>query len=323
MHAPERPIILATRGSELALAQSNFILAQCQAEFSELRFELKIIKTTGDKLQTASLAQEGKALPKGLFTKELELALLDGSADLAVHSLKDLPTELPEGLRLGAVGVRADVRDALIYRKEKFGPGLRVQDLPEGAIVATSSTRRKAQVQDLNASLRVVEIRGNVGTRLEKLAKSSDIDATLLAVAGLERLRINFSAEGALIGQTAPQNLLGSILETDTILPCVGQGALGIEIREKDEQLELICKKLNHLPSAHCVTAERSFLSAMGGGCQSPVAAYAQVRKEHLEMRVLAFANGKVWRAEGSKPAKESFELGQSLAQKILSLSQT
>ena len=167
-----RPIILATRGSALALAQANMVLAQCRAAFPKLDFELKIIKTTGDKLQTASLAQEGKTLPKGLFTKELEVALLKHRADLAVHSLKDLPTELPAGLTLGAVGKRADVRDVLIYRDAApleatpraprdppdWSPGQAarrgfkpepVKDLPAGAVVATSSTRRKAQLLTL------------------------------------------------------------------------------------------------------------------------------------------------------------------------------
>src|SRR6266576_1055372 len=151
------PLFIATRGSALALAQSNMVLVQCREAFPNLTFELNIIKTTGDKLQTASLAQEGKALPKGLFTKELEVALLDQKADLAVHSLKDLPTELPTGLKLGAVGQRADVRDVLIYRdqsakrnagKDKaggrgFAPNLAITDLPKGAVVATSSTRRR------------------------------------------------------------------------------------------------------------------------------------------------------------------------------------
>src|SRR5258706_4858130 len=162
----KQPIVIATRGSALALAQANLVIAQCRTAFPRLSFELKIIKTTGDKLQTASLAQEGITLPKGLFTKELEVALLKHKADLAVHSLKDLPTELPAGLRLGAVGKRADVRDVLIYRDEAslraepveaaewspgqsarrgFKPKLAVAELPHGALVATSSTRRKAQ----------------------------------------------------------------------------------------------------------------------------------------------------------------------------------
>src|SRR5258708_25025351 len=154
-HAPRpMPILLATRGSALALAQANMILAQCRAAFSKLEFELKIIKTTGDKLQTASLAQEGTTLPKGLFTKELEVALLERKADLAIHSLKDLPTELPTGLKLGAVGKRADVRDVLIYRdgaffgsnRRGFPARLAIEDLPAGAVVATSSPRRRAQL---------------------------------------------------------------------------------------------------------------------------------------------------------------------------------
>src|SRR5512147_2946753 len=162
-------IYIATRGSALALAQAEVILAQCRAAFPKLVFELKLIKTTGDKLQTASMAQEGKVLPKGLFTKELEVALLEGQADLAVHSLKDLPTDLPAGLKLGAVGKRADVRDVLVYRdatylktaeadkratewspgqsaRRGFSPNLSVADLPAGAVVATSSTRRRAQL---------------------------------------------------------------------------------------------------------------------------------------------------------------------------------
>src|SRR5690242_14252214 len=173
---PDRPFIIATRGSALALAQSNQVIAQCREAFPKLAFELKIIKTTGDKLQTASLAQESKTLPKGLFTKELEIALLEGQADLAVHSLKDLPTELPTGLILGAVGKRADVRDVLVYRgaldsgtesanaKTKlraFKPRTTIQDLPAGAVVATSSTRRRAQLLASNSSLAAPDIRGN------------------------------------------------------------------------------------------------------------------------------------------------------------------
>src|SRR5262245_43684517 len=172
-----KPIAIATRGSALALAQANAVAAQCRAAFPKLTFELKIIKTTGDKLQTASMAQEGKTLPKGLFTKELEVALLKHRADLAVHSLKDLPTELPAGLKLGAVGKRADVRDVLIYRDADhiraaaadttasewspgqsnlrgFKPKLNVKDFPDGAVVATSSTRRKAQLLVLHPGLK-------------------------------------------------------------------------------------------------------------------------------------------------------------------------
>jgi hydroxymethylbilane synthase len=312
------PIIIATRGSALALAQANAVKAQCEREFPEVRFELKIIKTTGDKLQTASLAQEGGNLPKGLFTKELEVALLDSSADMAVHSLKDLPTEMPDGLVLGAIGKRADVRDALIYRRGDFEPDLNLQDLPAGATIATSSTRRKAQVLEHNPSLEVVEIRGNVGTRLEKLVQDKEISATILAVAGLSRLGISFSPEGSLTGPNVPNHLVGAILETNVMLPCVGQGALGIQIRSEDARLMTICQKLTHPTTAHCVTAERAFLAAMGGGCQSPVAAYAQVEGDQLSMRALAFARGRMFQAEETLLVSQAVELGRRLAAQLL-----
>jgi hydroxymethylbilane synthase len=328
------PIILATRGSALALAQANMVLAQCRAAFPKLSFELKIIKTTGDKLQTASLAQEGQSLPKGLFTKELEVALLKHRADLAVHSLKDLPTELPTGLTLGAVGKRADVRDVLIYRnaeadEEKAGrtpgqstrrgfrPGLAVKDLPAGAVVATSSTRRKAQLLTLNAGLKVPDIRGNVVTRMQKVAERAELDATVLARAGMNRLNFHITPEGRLQGDGVPEGLLAVVLDTDVMLPCVGQGAVGIEVRADDERVAAICERLNHTDTLQCVVAERAFLAAMGGGCQSPVAAYAEVVGSRLEMRALSFTHGPVRRAQAKRPIKEAVELGQQLAAEL------
>jgi len=334
------PIILASRGSALALAQANMVLAQCRAAFPKLSFELKIIKTTGDKLQTASLAQQGQALPKGLFTKELEVALLKHRADLAVHSLKDLPTELPAGLMLGAVGKRADVRDVLIYRdadhlraaaadkgavewtpgqsaRRGFKPGLAVKDLPAGAVVATSSTRRKAQLLTLNPGLKVPDIRGNVATRMQKLAERADLDATVLALAGLTRLNFRITPEGRLQGDAVPEGLLATVLDTEVMLPCVGQGAVGIEVRAEDERIAAICGRLNHLNTLQCVVAERAFLAAMGGGCQSPVAAYAEVVDSRLEMRALSFTHGPVRRAQAKRPVKEAVELGQQLAAEL------
>jgi porphobilinogen deaminase len=336
----DKPIAIATRGSALALAQANSVLAQCRAAFPKLSFELTIIKTTGDKLQTASLAQEGTTLPKGLFTKELEVALLKHQADLAVHSLKDLPTELPAGLKLGAVGKRADVRDVLIYRdagflraaeadkaaadwspgqsaRRGFKPGLAVQDLPAGAVVATSSTRRKAQLLTLNPGLKVPDIRGNVVTRMQKLAERAELDATVLALAGLLRLNFRVTPERRLEGEGVPDGLLATILDTEIMLPCVGQGAVGIEVRESDERIAAICEKLNHSSTRQCVTAERAFLAAMGGGCQSPVAAYAKVVGTKVEMRALSFASGPVRRAKAKRPIKEAAELGQQLAAEL------
>jgi hydroxymethylbilane synthase len=320
---PSSPIIIATRGSALALAQANQVLAQCRAAFPSLAFELKLIKTTGDKLQTASLAQEGAALPKGLFTKELEVALLEQRADLAVHSLKDLPTELPTGLMLGAVGQRADVRDVLIYRGagqsagRGFKPGLAVKDLPAGAVVATSSTRRKAQLLTLNPGLKVPDIRGNVATRMQKVAERAEMDATVLALAGLTRLNFRITPAGRLEGDAVPDGLLATILDTDVMLPCVGQGAVGIEVREGDERVAALCERLNHFDTRQCVTAERAFLAAMGGGCQSPVAAYAEVAGSQLQMRALSFASGPMRRGRAKRPINEAAELGQQLAAEL------
>jgi porphobilinogen deaminase len=333
-------IFIATRGSALALAQANQVLAQCRAAFPKLRFDLKIIKTTGDKLQTASLAQEGSSLPKGLFTKELEVALLKRRADLAVHSLKDLPTELPAGLKLGAVGKRADVRDVIIYRdanylrsaeadstaiewvpgqsrRRGFQPKLTIKDLPAGAVVATSSTRRKAQLLVHNPGLKVPDIRGNVITRMQKLSDRAELDATVLALAGITRLNFHVTPEGRLEGDAVPDGLLATILDTDLMLPCVGQGAVGIEVRQDDERIATICERLNHYNTQQCATAERAFLAAMGGGCQSPVAAYAEVVDTQLQMDALSFVHGPVRRARAKRPLNEPVELGQQLASEL------
>lgn len=337
---PSTPILIATRGSALALAQANMVLAQCRAAFPKLAFELKIIKTTGDKLQTASMAKEGQSLPKGLFTKELEVALLKHRADLAVHSLKDLPTELPAGLQLGAVGKRADVRDVLIYRdadhlraaeaesnpqewtpgqsaRRGFKTGVSIAELPNGAVVATSSTRRRAQLLANNPALKVPDIRGNVVTRMQKLAERSELDATVLALAGLTRLNFRVTPKGALEGDAVPDGLLATVLDTEVMLPCVGQGAIGLEIRADDERLATICERLNHHTTFQCVVAERAFLAGMGGGCQSPVAACAEAHGDKLHMRALSFTHGPVQRAAGTRPIKEAVELGQELAAQL------
>jgi hydroxymethylbilane synthase len=320
-----RTFLIATRGSALALAQANMILGQCRAAFPKLEFALTIIKTTGDELQTASLAKEGQELPKGLFTKELEVALLNGKADLAVHSLKDLPTELPAGLMLGAVGKRADVRDVLIYREEQsdqkqtrgFKAGIKICDFPAGTVVATSSTRRKAQLLTQNPNLKVPDIRGNVGTRMQKVAQKGDLHATVLALAGLTRLGYRIAPSGRLEGENVPADLLATILETEVMLPCVGQGAIGIEVRKQDEEVAAICEALNDVTTQQCVSAERAFLAGMGGGCQSPVAAYAEVKGNELRMRALSFADGPVRRAEASATTTEAIELGHRIAAEL------
>lgn len=320
-----KSIIIGTRGSALALAQANMVMAQCRAAFPGLTFELKIIKTTGDKLQTASLAQGD--LPKGLFTKELEVALAEGRADLCVHSLKDLPTELPSGLTLGATLKRADVRDVLVYRdashlkksneqRRGFAANLALDQLPQAAVVATGSTRRRAQLLAIRPDLKTIEIRGNVATRLIKISERAEMDATILALAGLIRLNFQIASDGHLVGEGIPEGLFASVLDVDSMLPCVGQGAIGIEIRENDRRIDKICAKLNDEDTFRSVTAERVFLSAMGGGCQSPVAAYAETIDGELRMRAVSFIAG-YRRAEAKRPNRESAELGAELAAKL------
>ncbi len=333
----EPPIIIATRGSALALAQANFIAMQCREFFPRLRFELKIIKTTGDKLQKSPLA--GGGLPKGLFTRELEVALIKGKADLAVHSLKDLPVDLPAGLTVAATPKRADVRDVLIYRSDEYltqpatrntqdwspgqsalrglKPHLKLADLPKGATIATSSTRRKMQLSAARSNLKIVEIRGNVPTRLQKVAERGELDATVLALAGLTRLHFQIKPDGTLAGDAVPDGLLATILDLDVMLPCVGQGAIGVETRADDERIAKICERLNHFNTFQSTTAERSFLRAMGGGCQSPVAAYAEVTGDKISMRAVSFTKETVRRAEGKRPVAEAGQLGGQIAAEL------
>lgn len=322
--ATEKPIIIATRGSALALAQTNMILAQCRAAFPELQFEHRVIKTTGDKLQTASMSKTDPSLPKGLFTKELEVALLNGEADFAVHSLKDLPTELPEGLMLGATPLREDVRDVLIYRAagrggfRGFASNTKLSEFPEGATVATSSTRRRAQLLVARPDLQVVEIRGNVTTRMRKVAEQSELDATILALAGITRLKFTIASDGKLSGEGVPDGMLASVIDVETMLPCVGQAAIGIEMRQNDARIEKVCARLNHLTTFQAVTAERAFLHGMGGGCQSPVAAYAEIAGDQVAIRAVSFRDGPAKRASGKRAAVEAAELGRSIAAQLL-----
>jgi hydroxymethylbilane synthase len=322
----KRPIRIATRGSALALAQANLLLACCRGEFPELDFEICVIKTTGDKLQTASLSAGNPDLPKGLFTKELETALLEGQAELAVHSLKDLPTELPEGLVLGAVLPREDVRDVLIYRAETPGdaaaprglkPHAGLMDLPREAVIGSGSNRRKAQLLAVRPDLKVIEHRGNVPTRIEKLARMPEVDAIVLAAAGLARLNFAIGADGRFTGANLPGGLLASLLDLDLMLPCVGQGAIGIEILARDSRAATICRRINHLPTFQCVTAERAFLSAMGGGCQSPVAAHGEIIGEQLRLRAVSFQKGPAKSAEISGTPAEAKKLGEALADRL------
>ena len=339
--AAEKPIVICTRGSALALAQSNLIAAMCRAAFPRLRFELKIIKTTGDKLQKASMAKTDPSLPKGLFTKELEVALVKGQADLAVHSLKDLPTDLPPGLILAATPKREDVRDVLIYRSAEaianrqspiknstdwspgqsdlrgFKPHLKLKDFPKGATIATSSTRRKMSLLEARPDLNIVEIRGNVTTRMQKVAERGELDATILALAGMTRLNFKILPDGTLAGDAVPDGLLATVLDLDVMLPCVGQGAIGIEIRADDERIAKIVERLNHFNTFQAVTAERAFLRGMGGGCQSPVGAHAEIAGDKITLRAISFRDESVKRGAGKRPIAEAAALGEQIAAEL------
>jgi len=342
-----RPLVIATRGSPLALAQARQVKQALEALYPGRKLELREIRTTGDHLQTASLANPDASLPKGLFTKELEVALLEGSADIAVHSLKDLPTSLPEGLELVSVLPREDVRDVLVYRDSRwvdqvpapqewspgdrllrgFPAGLRLNRLPVDSVIGTSSTRRAAILSAGRPGLRTVPLRGSVGTRLAKLSRDAGIDATILAAAGLRRLGLFVGPGSRLVrdprrslqpGVTIPEGLLGTLLEPEEILPAAGQGAIGIEIAASNAVARDAARALNHRNTWLAVMAERSFLRGVGGGCQSPIAAYARVvgHQVHLRAAVLR-ADGWV-HVEGFDVAAEADRLGIGLARQVL-----
>ena len=313
MDARDKSIVIATRGSALALAQANMVLAQCREAFPDREFKLKVVTTTGDKLQAESSAEVD--LPKGLFTKELEVALLNGDADLAVHSLKDLPTELPDGLALAAVTRRADVRDVLIYRADVRVT--RLSELPPGFTIATSSPRRASQLLSRNRHLNVVPIRGNVPTRLRKLAEQPELGALVLAMAGLVRLNYVVAEGGVLTGRDIPQGLRTVPLSLEDMLPCVGQGALGIEIRQKDDTTRALVASLNDSDTECCALAERAFLRAMGGGCQTPVAAYAEMRDADIRLRAVSFETGAARYAERAGAKGDAEQIGQAVGRQL------
>jgi hydroxymethylbilane synthase len=281
-------LVIASRGSQLALWQARWVSAQLSAAGKECRIE--IIKTTGDKITDVPLAKVGT---KGLFTKEIEEALLDGRAHLAVHSLKDLPTELPEGLVLGAVPQREDPRDAVV--------GCKLEDLPLGAKVGTSSLRRAAQLRQLRPDLLVESIRGNLDTRLRKLDEGQ-YDAILLAAAGLKRLGWG--------------DRIAEILSPEQMCPAVGQGALAIETRAGFDGVAI----LDHTDTHIAVLAERGVLGALGGGCQVPIGAYATVSEGRVHiLAIVAAPDGtQVIRAEAEGPAAEASLIGASLANELL-----
>lgn len=259
-----RPIRIGTRGSPLALAQAHEVRERLQAAhgLGEDACALRIITTSGDRILDRPLSEVGG---KGLFTKEIEEALLAGEIDLAVHSMKDMQTVLPDGLAIAATLPREDVRDAFVSLKYRT-----IEEMPPGAMLGTSSLRRQAQVMRLRPDLRLVEFRGNVQTRLKKL-EAGIADATLLACAGLNRL-----------GET---QRITARLDTATILPAVAQGAITLEIRADDEETARLLAPLNHEATALCVTAERAFLARLEGSCRTPIAGLAELDGGRMHFR--------------------------------------
>jgi hydroxymethylbilane synthase len=296
-----RSLVIGSRGSKLALWQAEQARARLLALNPELEIRVEIIKTTGD-VKTDPLSVIGG---KGVFTKELEDALLDGRIDLAVHSLKDLPTLLPERLTISAICKRDDPRDALVVRDDLKSRGGSILNLPDNALVGTSSQRRVSQLKSLRPDVVVKDVRGNVDTRLRKLDEGQ-YDALILASAGLRRLELDHRIDAA--------------ISTEEMVPAVGQGAIAIETRAEDEFTIEITGALDHEPTRLCCLAERAFLRSLGGGCQFPIAAHAVIEEELLKLDGLVAApdGAKILRDQLSGPQQNPDEIGSSLATLLL-----
>ena len=291
---------IGSRGSQLALWQANHISALLRGRGHEV--EIEIIHTTGDKITDVPLAQVGTkgGFGKGIFTKEIEEGLAAGRVDLAVHSLKDLPTELPPGFEIAAITEREDARDAFCSRLYS-----EIEDLPQGARVGTSSLRRHAQLKAIRPDLRMYPLRGNVDTRLRKL-EQGDYDAIILASAGLKRL-----------GKT---ELVKQIIPVEIMCPAAGQGALAIEIREGDAAMRRLLAFLNDDAARAATTCERALLNRMGGGCQVPIGAFAEMRNEKLHLdAVVADPDGsRVLRESRDGSLNDPEQLGNEVGDTLL-----
>ena len=297
--SPSAPLRIGTRGSPLALAQAYETRKRLAEALnaSEDSFEIVVISTSGDRILDRPLKEVGG---KGLFTKEIEQEMLDRKIDIAVHSMKDMPVEQPDGLTLGCYLPREDVRDAFVSSDFK-----NVSDLPSGSKVGTSSLRRKAQLKFSRPDLEVVEFRGNVQTRLKKL-KDGVASCTFLAMAGLNRLGLGDVAQ--------------SVINPNEMLPAIAQGAIGIEWREADKKITDILRKIHHEETGQRLNAERAFLAELDGSCQTPIAGLAIIEGSSLKF------TGQVLRTDGSESIYESAscniedgpELGREMAQKIL-----
>lgn len=290
-------LTIGTRQSLLALWQSNHIAALLREKYPECEVVLKKIVTKGDRILDVPLAQIGG---KGLFTKEIETELADGTIDLAVHSLKDMPTVLPEGLCLTAITERANVGDAFVSNKYTS-----FEELPLGAVIGTSSLRRKAQLLAARPDLQIMDLRGNVDTRLRKLDEGL-YDAIILAAAGLERL--------------GHGDRITALIPPDVCLPAVGQGALAIEARTADDEVRSMLEFLNDLPTKQSTDAERAFLGLLEGGCQVPIGVHADVAGEQIKIEAIiaALDGSTVLRDTITGKAEDAVALGQQLGKKML-----
>jgi hydroxymethylbilane synthase len=285
-------LTIGSRGSQLALWQARWIQARLENFGVECRLE--IIHTTGDKITDVALSKVGT---KGLFTKEIEEALLRGTIDLAVHSLKDMPTDLPAGLTLAAIPEREDPRDALV--------GARLDELPPRARVGTSSLRRAAQLRGVRPDLEIADIRGNVDTRLRKLDEKQ-YDAIVLASAGLRRLGL--------------ENRITELLDPGVMCPAVGQGALAVETRDDGGEAHELCRRLDHRETRMAVTAERAVLATLGGGCQVPIGAHATVEHDRIHLHaVVASPDGtQIIELKASGAAADAAIIGRALGDQLL-----
>lgn len=294
-----KELVIGTRGSKLALWQSEFIKAKLE-EITGLPVTLKIIKTTGDKILDVPLAKVGG---KGLFTKELEVELLAGTVDLCVHSMKDVPTELPDGCVIAAMTERVDPRDVIVSGTA----GYDLDSLPEGARVGTSSLRRVAQVRALRPDLEIVDVRGNLDTRMRK-AEEGEVDAVILAAAGITRM--------------GWAERISHYIPTTHMVSAVGQGAIGIEIREDDEYMLHVMERIGHPETMECVTAERVVMRKLEGGCQVPIGAYARYEDGTLTMDAMVGSvdGTHVVREQLCGDAGEPGALGEAMVERLLHL---
>ena len=291
-------IIIGSRGSELALWHANYVKCELEKKHTNLLAVIKIVKTKGDKILDVALSKIGD---KSLFTKELEVQLLERKIDIAVHSLKDLQTQIPEGLKLSAVTKRHFVEDVLIAKKKE----VTIQSLRENATVATGSLRRKCQLLHLRPDIKIVELRGNVPSRIKKFL-NSNWDAIILARAGVERLNL--------------KKHISAYISTDEILPAVGQGALGIETHQDNDIVNEIIQTIHHEETYKAVIAERALLKTLEGGCQVPIGAYAEVKQNGLFLDALVGSiDGSLTfrkKLRGSK--SDPVTLGKQLAEDLL-----